>query len=67
MSAAARILPMPPATAPAAVPVGPLVVSNVAHVLSPSQVAEYLDCSARWYYHHALGLPDKAHGRARHR
>ena len=60
VSAAARIVPMPPAITPAArhTP-GPLIVSNVAHVLSPSQVTEYLDCSARWYYHHALGLPDK--------
>jgi hypothetical protein len=53
VSAAARILPMPPAIAPAARP-GLLVVSNVAHILSPSQVAEYLDSSARWYYHPAV-------------
>jgi hypothetical protein len=40
VSAAARIFSMPPAAAPAAVPQinkpGPLIVSNVAHVLSPS-------------------------------
>jgi hypothetical protein len=56
MSAAARVLEMP---APAAPPApGVAIAPAVAHLLSPSQVNEWLDCSARWYYHHALRLPD---------
>lgn len=53
--APARVLAMPAAASRRA----PLITSAVAHLLSPSQVNEWLDCSARWYYHHALGLPDK--------
>jgi hypothetical protein len=56
VSAAALALAMPaPAIRPAA---GPQIAPAVAHLLSPSQVNEWLDCSARWYYHHALRLPD---------
>ena len=33
-------------------------VSQVADVLSPSQVRTFMDCSARWWYKYGLGLPD---------
>jgi putative RecB family exonuclease len=33
-------------------------VSQIADVLSPSQVRSYLDCSARWWYKYGLSLPD---------
>ena len=38
---------------PAAAP-----VSQIADVLSPSQVRTFLDCPARWWYKYGLGLPD---------
>ena len=41
--------PFPPAPAP---------VSQIADVLSPSQVRTFLDCPARWWYKYGLGLPD---------
>jgi CRISPR/Cas system-associated exonuclease Cas4 (RecB family) len=43
---------------PAAAPAAPQIAPAVAHLLSPSQVSTWLDCSARWYYKHALRLPD---------
>ena len=33
-------------------------VSQIADVLSPSQVRTFMDCSARWWYKYGLGLPD---------
>lgn len=30
--------------------------------LSPGQVNQYLDCPARWWYHHALGMPEPPTG-----
>jgi hypothetical protein len=33
-------------------------VSQIADVLSPSQVRTFLDCAARWWYKYGLGLPD---------
>lgn len=36
---------------------GALTTPAVANMLSPSQVNDWLDCPARWYYHYALGLP----------
>jgi len=30
--------------------------------LSPSQVSQFLDCQARWYYSHVAGLPDPPTG-----
>ena len=40
-------------------------------VLSPSQVSQYIDCQARWYYSHVAKLPDPpsgslAYGKAMH-
>ena len=32
--------------------------SQIADVLSPSQVRTFMDCSARWWYKYGLGLPD---------
>jgi RecB family exonuclease len=32
--------------------------SQIADVLSPSQVRTYMDCSARWWYKYGLNLPD---------
>src|SRR3954447_10139618 len=32
---------------------------DLARVLSPTQVNTYLDCSARWWYKHALRLPER--------
>ena len=31
---------------------------GVADRLSPSQVSEFLDCQAKWYFHKVLGLPE---------
>ena len=33
-------------------------MSQIADVLSPSQVRTFMDCSARWWYKYGLGLPD---------
>lgn len=41
-----------------AAPLPVYTTTAVAHKLSPSQVATWLDCSARWYFHHALGMPE---------
>ena len=32
--------------------------SQIADVLSPSQVRSFMDCSARWWYKYGLSLPD---------
>lgn len=32
---------------------------DLARVLSPTQVATYIDCSAKWWYKHALHLPER--------
>src|SRR3954466_4383895 len=32
---------------------------DLARVLSPTQVATYLDCSAKWWYKHAMRLPER--------
>src|SRR3954470_22427661 len=32
---------------------------DLARVLSPTQVSTYLDCSAKWWYKHALRLPER--------
>src|SRR5919108_3451990 len=39
-------------------PAPPVSPSPLGAVLSPSQVKCYLNCSARWWYRYALGLPD---------
>src|ERR1035441_4088032 len=36
----------------------PAPMSQIADVLSPSQVRTFMDCSARWWYKYGLGLPD---------
>jgi len=41
--------PAPPPAAPE---------SQIADVLSPSQVRTFTDCSARWWYKYGLNLPD---------
>jgi RecB family exonuclease len=33
-------------------------VSQIADVLSPSQVRSFMDCSAKWWYKYGLNLPD---------
>ena len=53
-------------------PLSPDGISVLGDVLSPSQVKVYLDCSARWWFKHGLGLPDPAgaslvRGRVLHR
>ena len=59
--------PQPPVELPA-----PLLSARAAaRPLSPSQVTTWIDCQARWYFKHALGLPDPpsialALGRALH-
>lgn len=45
-----------PAAAPA--PAAPALTSDVAHILSPSQVKNIMDCPARWWFHYGLKLPD---------
>lgn len=37
---------------------GPLTFEEFGNLLSPSQVACFTDCSARWYFKYALHLPD---------
>jgi hypothetical protein len=32
---------------------------DLARVLSPTQVSTYVDCSAKWWYKHALHLPER--------
>src|SRR3954447_13817295 len=32
---------------------------DLARVLSPTQVTTYLDCSAKWWYKHAMRLPER--------
>ncbi|HSW51444.1 MAG TPA: PD-(D/E)XK nuclease family protein, partial [Bryobacteraceae bacterium] len=32
---------------------------EVAEILSPSQVSNFLNCAASWYFKHFMGLPDK--------
>ena len=46
-----------PPAAPAAKPINDLA-SEVAHILSPSQVKNVMNCPARWWFHSALKLPD---------
>ena len=47
------LIPPAPSHGPPAFP-----QSQVADVLSPSQVRSFLDCSARWWYKYGLSLPD---------
>src|ERR1017187_10106251 len=46
---------------PAALP-QPATLNDLGTVLSPSQVRTFRDCSAKWYYKYALGLPDPPNG-----
>jgi putative RecB family exonuclease len=45
-------------TAPVA-PSLPAPEDDLARTLSPSQVATFLDCSAKWWYKHGLHLPER--------
>ena len=42
-----------------ALAVVPAPSTELAEVLSPSQVSTFRDCAARWYFKYALGMPDK--------
>jgi RecB family exonuclease len=50
-----------PRVIPAALP-QPAHLNDLGTVLSPSQVRTFRDCSAKWYYKYALGLPDPPNG-----
>jgi RecB family exonuclease len=39
-------------------PPPPTPQSQIADVLSPSQVRSFMDCAAKWWYKYGLGLPD---------
>jgi CRISPR/Cas system-associated exonuclease Cas4 (RecB family) len=69
MSPAARALvdmPAPPAAVEPEAAARPAARIHTAPAagnrLSPGQVNEYLDCPARWWYHHALGMPEPPTG-----
>lgn len=55
--AAAQAAPAPNVTTEAS-----KAQSALGAVLSPSQVNMYLNCSAKWWFKHGLGLPDPASG-----
>jgi putative RecB family exonuclease len=50
--------PTPITQHPARAPQEAAPVSQIADVLSPSQVRTFMDCSARWWYKYGLNLPD---------
>jgi RecB family exonuclease len=50
-----------PRIIPAALP-QPAPLNDFGAVLSPSQVRTFRDCSAKWYFKYALGLPDPPNG-----
>lgn len=50
-----------PRAIPAAPPL-PVPLNDLGAVLSPSQVRTFSDCSAKWFFKYALGLPDPPNG-----
>lgn len=40
----------------------PTPMNDLGDVLSPSQVRTFRDCSAKWYYKYAVGVPDPPNG-----